>query len=104
MRILDFLQYSVSPWVRLLTCAVLGTALYLLYRWDPERSERDEEERQPYSEFSLEPLENDSAWEALSGDGISDSKSSEEKETTIIELERYLSSLRRHRIQDLDRV
>ncbi len=104
MRILDFLQYSISPWVRILACLILGSALYFLYRWDPERSQQEEEDNRPYGEYSLEPPDDETGWEAFSGDGSSDSVTPENRNTSVIELERYLNSLKHHRIQSLDKV
>jgi len=104
MGIFDFFEYSVGAWIRCLSCVVLGGALYLLHRWDPERSVKKRRGDAPYEEIPVVPEMNRSALNSLSGDGAAEPETADGKHAAVNELEQYLEDLKRHRIPDIDRV
>ena len=104
MRILDFLQHSVSPEMRCGACAILGGALLLLYRWDPERRTEEQEREQPCGEILGDHPVGRSPLTTLSGDGVGQSETGDKTHPTLIELENYLADLKRHQIHSLDHV
>lgn len=104
MRAVDFLQYSVSPWMRCVACVILGGALCLLYRWDPERRAKKQRADTAHAEIPVEPQVSKSALNSLSGDGMGQSETLVTTHSTVVELEQYLKDLRRHRIPSVDSV
>ncbi|MFH1741205.1 MAG: hypothetical protein ABIH23_19555 [bacterium] len=104
MRLLDFLEYSVSPWMRFTACGVLGSALYFLYRWDPERRSQEEENDRLFSEISPQPPASRTALATFYGDRPEESEVGDKTRSTVIELEQYLDALAHSRVESLDRV
>ncbi|HPA46580.1 MAG TPA: hypothetical protein PLG59_19935 [bacterium] len=104
MRLLEFLEYSVSPWIRILACGLLGGALILLYRWDPERHSQAGMDDDPYSGVEFEPPLSRRSVETFYGTHSDLTESREKSQTTVIELQRYLDALSRNRIESVDRV
>ena len=104
MRLLNFLEYSVSPWMRFMACGVLGSALFLLYRWDPERVAQDNEDNESCTELPLQPPVSESALATFYGNRGKESETSDKSRSTLIELERYLDALSEHRVRSLDQV
>jgi len=104
VRLLEFLEYSVSPWIRILTCGLLGGALILLYRWDPERHKDERTDDAPYSGVEIEPPLSRRSVETFYGTQSDLTESKEKTQATIIELQRYLEALCRNRNKRGDRV
>ncbi len=107
MRILDYLEYSVSPTTKFIICLLIALALFVVYLWEPERKKkkRKKVEQRPqgflnYIEIDPKTLEGDA--ELLKpSDRVTQISGND---VTLNHLDEYIKTLREYQINSLDEI
>ena len=102
MRFLEFVHYSVSPFVKFLICVVVLLALLVVYRWQPESREREwfDSENEDGDVSGVKPTE----WNPERVLRPKETKRESLEHPVLEEMDEYLQALRREKIRSLDEV
>lgn len=103
MRILDYIEYTVSPEVKIGTCLLLLGAIIVVYLWEPMRRRRSKPaEKGIMRQVEVDPVEYSqkvNGWYKKSTKGLST-----ENNRTLVQLQHYVKELQQEKIHNLDDV
>jgi len=104
MRFLEYLEYAVSPTTKLLICAAIALALFIVYLWKPSEKKppikMNNEGFMSYVEIDPQSLAKGAEWLEPS----QDCERLSSYNATLQQLDEYVKSVREYHIKSLDEV
>lgn len=104
MRILDYIEYSVSPGMKVLICGVVIVAILVIHWWEPSRKRK---RREPNRDGLFQYTEVDPSGYARQtppAAGNAGRNRLPQRHETLRQLDEYADLLKQHRINDFDDV
>ncbi len=106
MRLLEFIEYSVSPATKFTICAAIGFAIYIVYYWEPNKNKKKKETKKENTGFlqytEVDPRDYDQSDHLIKP--VEQNHTITDRHPTLEQLDEYVDQLKRHNFQSIDRV
>ncbi|RJP26620.1 MAG: hypothetical protein C4527_14865 [Candidatus Omnitrophota bacterium] len=105
MRILEFIEHSVSPTTKLIICTAIGLALFVVYYWEPNRKQKKPAQKKNtgFSGYiEVDPNQYDEPDKMIGP--IENKKASMDRHPTLEQLNEYVEQVKRYKFENIDRV
>lgn len=103
MRLLDYINYAITPETKFTICAVLFAAIFVVYFWEPNKKRG----KKPKNNGIMRDVDIDAGEYSKKTDALVDSGANatrSEEHQTLQQLDQYVEVLKRHKIHNLDDV
>ena len=102
MQFLNYIEYSVSPTIKILICVMIGISLFVVYIWDPDRRKKESKKTENtltnYVEVNPQEIATNSKLMKPKG------RTYPHSNATLEHLDEYVKSVREYHINSLDEV